>query len=244
MAMYEYYRKKTNFKKILKDLFLLYLIVVIFVSCFNAFLFQAFKIPSNSMEPQLNENSLIIANKFIYGIKLPFSDKKLFYSIKKIKRGDVIVFLSEDYMKKSRLFRAVSSFIYILTFSLVDIYNFGKNKSDILPTIYIKRVIGLPGDIIKYEINDNKISVLINGVPEEKIIGSKYVIKKEIVYDPILADLNLIKNEYRVKNNEFYVLGDNREASVDSRIWNHGIKSEQIIGKAILKYYPKLELIK
>ena len=50
----------------------------------------------------------------------------------------------------------------------------------------------------------------------------------------------ILQNEYNVKKNEYYVLGDNRISSYDSRICG-GIKSIQIIGKALLKYYPFTE---
>ena len=47
----------------------------------------------------------------------------------------------------------------------------------------------------------------------------------------------ILKNEYSVKENEYYMLGDNRISSADSRIWG-GVNADQIIGKAILIYYP------
>ena len=47
----------------------------------------------------------------------------------------------------------------------------------------------------------------------------------------------IIQNEYVLKDNEYYVLGDNRISSSDSRIWG-GVKKEQILGKVIFKYWP------
>ena len=70
----------------------------------RAFIMQAFKIPSASMEPTLLIGDYLLVNKFIYGIKIPFTDTKLF-ELKKPKRGDVIVFIfpldpSKDYIKR------------------------------------------------------------------------------------------------------------------------------------------------
>lgn len=239
MIKYEYYKKKKNFKKILFDFVIIYFFAFLFVNFFNAYFFQAFKIPSNSMEPQLTENSLVLVNKFIYGVKAPFSDNFFFKSNKNIKRGDVIVFYSNEYVQKNKFVRDLYSFIYTLSFSFIDLANLDKNTSN----TYIKRVIGLPGDTIKFEINDNKLIVLINDIPEKDIIKKRYFINSEQFRNPISFDINILKNEYKVKENEFYVLGDNRISSVDSRTWNHGINLKQIIGKAVLKYYPKLEVI-
>lgn len=70
----------------------------------RAYVVQAFKIPSGSMIPTLLVGDHLLVNKFIYGIKLPFSDKKLLV-IRKPERGDIIVFKypedpSRDFIKR------------------------------------------------------------------------------------------------------------------------------------------------
>jgi len=67
-------------------------------------LVQAFKIPTGSMRPTLLEGDLILVNKFIYGVKIPFSDLRL-PAVRQPKRGDVIVFIypedrSKDFIKR------------------------------------------------------------------------------------------------------------------------------------------------
>lgn len=239
MIRFEHYKKKIKFKKIITDLILIYILAIVFVLIFNSFLFQAFKIPSNSMEPQIKENSLILVNKFVIGFKYPFTDKRLFNGTSSIKRGDIIVFMSHDYIKKNKFLRDMSSIVYILSFTLIDFFNLDRSNSN----IYIKRVIGLPGDVIRYTIENDKMIVLINNIPENQIIKKKYQLIEETSANSLLLDKTIYKNEYVVDKNEFYVLGDNRISSLDSRIW-HGVKSKQIIGKALLKYYPNIEVIK
>lgn len=236
---HDHYKKKLNYKNIIKEIFLIYLSAVIFVLIFNSFFFQAFKIPSNSMEPQIHGNSLIIVNKLVYGTKFPFSDKRMFDNSKKIKRGDVIVFMSHEYYNKNKFYRIISSIVYTLSFSFIDINKFDKENVN----IYIKRIIGLPNDTIKYQIKDGRVIVLINDIPEFEIIKGKYQIINEDQNNSLLLEKMLIQSEYKVKNGEYYVLGDNRLSSIDSRIWE-GIKLEQIIGKAVLKYFPKIEKLK
>jgi len=191
------------------------------------------------MEPQITENSLILVNKFSLGIKYPFSEKRIINKTSDLKRGDIIVFMSNEYYKKNKFLRDISSLVYILTFSVVDFYNFDKTNSNIM----IKRIIGIPGDTIKYSFENGKSLVLINNIEEKNIIRKKYKIVEENINNSPMLDKMMNKIEYKVKGNEYYVLGDNRISSIDSRIW-FGIKSEQIIGKALLKYYPKIEVLK
>jgi len=91
-------------KKFIKE-YLEPIIIAILIALFiRTFIVQAFKIPSSSMEPTLQVGDHILVNKFIYGIKIPFTDIKLL-EFKKPKRGDIIVFIypkdrSKDFIKR------------------------------------------------------------------------------------------------------------------------------------------------
>lgn len=231
---FEHYKKKVNKKRILKDIIFIYLIAVIFVLLFNSMILQAYKIPSNSMEPQINEHYRILVNKYIYGPKYPFSEKKIFDATNNIRRGDVVVFMSNEYFRKNKFVRVISTLLYTLSFSIIDLSNHVYKEES---NIYIKRVIGIPGDTIKYELVDGKVMVLINSIPERKIIGINYDLIEETERNSKLLSKMILINEYKVKGNEYYVLGDNRISSSDSRIWG-GVNSRQMIGKAITIYYP------
>jgi len=81
------------------------IIIAVLIALFiRTFIIQAFKIPSSSMEPTLLVGDYLLVNKFLYGIKIPFSEKKLF-QLKKPKRGDIVVFIypkdrSKDFIKR------------------------------------------------------------------------------------------------------------------------------------------------
>ena len=91
-------------KKFVKE-YLEPIVVAILIALFiRTFIVQAFKIPSSSMEPTLQVGDHILVNKFIFGIKIPFTDMKLM-EFKKPQRGDVIVFIypkdrSKDFIKR------------------------------------------------------------------------------------------------------------------------------------------------
>lgn len=87
------------------------IVIAILIALFiRAFVVQAFKIPSSSMEPTLQVGDYILVNKFIYGIRIPYSDKifgesKKFFEWKTPQRGNVIVFIfpkdrTKDFIKR------------------------------------------------------------------------------------------------------------------------------------------------
>jgi signal peptidase I len=85
---------------------------------------------------------------------------------------------------------------------------------------FIKRVIGLPGDTISY----TSTTVMVNGV----VLNEPYISQKA---NP------LAKNPFVVPANDYFVMGDNRPASDDSRDWGYVPKS-YIVGKAVVVYWP------
>lgn len=94
--------------------------------------------------------------------------------------------------------------------------------------LFIKRVIGLPGETV--EIKDGKVYIDGSETPlddsfiPEKMLGS---------YGP-----------YKVPENCYFMLGDNRNNSKDSRFWtNTFVRFDQIVGKAVVRYYPSMKLL-
>jgi len=159
----------------------------------RAFVVQAFKIPSGSMIPTLQIGDHILVNKFIYGIKIPFTDKKLF-TFKEPKRGDIIVFRYP-----------------------------GDEDRD-----FIKRAIGLPGDTI--EIRDKQVS--INGKP----LKEPYAIFNE---HNILGNAGYSRDNYgpvKIPPHHLFVMGDNRDNSMDSRFWGF-LDESKVKGRAFIIYW-------
>jgi len=91
-------------KKFIKEYLEPIVIAVLIALFIRTFVVQAFKIPSSSMEPTLLVGDYILVNKFIYGIRIPYTDTK-FFPMKQPDRGDVIVFIypkdtSKDFIKR------------------------------------------------------------------------------------------------------------------------------------------------
>lgn len=98
-------------------------------------------------------------------------------------------------------------------------------------TYYIKRVIGLPGETVKI---DNEGNIYIDGEILEENYG------KEVIQNPGLAAETI-----HLGSNEYFVLGDNRNDSADSRDPSVGnVYGDDIVGKAWFRFYPNFEVIK
>ncbi len=175
------------------------LIAVIFVNFARIFVFQAFKIPTGSMEDNLKVGDHIIVNKFIYGpVSGPLA--KL-VPIREPKRGDIIVFrypLQPD-------------------------------------TDFVKRVIGMPGDVV--EVKDK--AVYINGKPLDEpyvIHVDPTIFKKQPVPLPEPYRSRDEFGPYTVAPTSYFAMGDNRDRSSDSRYWGT-VPRSMIKGRAFMVYW-------
>ncbi len=181
--------------------------VFLAVFVLRSFLFEPFRIPSASMMPTLLIGDFILVNKYAYGLRFPVSHWEIFGGGMP-ERGDVIVF------------------------------RFPQNP-DIL---FIKRVVGLPGDKIAYR---NK-TLYVNGMPVTQSLKKDYNGEKRFVstrvetlhngirYETLLRpDRASAKLEKIVPEGHYFVLGDNRDNSRDSRVWGF-VPDENLVGRAII----------
>ena len=185
--------------------------VILLVLILRSFMMEPFRIPSGSMMPTLLVGDFIMVNKFSYGLRLPVTHQKIL-DIGEPERGDAAVF------------------------------RFPKDPS----VDYIKRVVGLPGDVIGYS---NK-TLYINGeaAPQElldtyqgtgagfNMSGNNYISEKFAdSLHHILVDPNKPSQlgEMAVPEGHYFVLGDNRDNSNDSRFWGF-VPEENLVGKAVM----------
>lgn len=188
--------------------------VILVVFLLRSFIVEPFRIPSGSMLPSLHIGDFILVNKFSYGIRLPVINKKI-VGVSSPERGEVMVF---------------------------------RFPHD--PSInFIKRVVGLPGDKIEYK--DKRVHVNGQPVPLESQgefdfkevsqsthIGKRYLetldtITHEIIVDP---SKQTTETSYAVPEGHYFVMGDNRDHSNDSRYWGF-VPEKNIIGKAFFIWF-------
>ncbi|TDQ40197.1 signal peptidase I [Thiopseudomonas denitrificans] len=192
--------------------------VLAIVFVLRSFLFEPFQIPSGSMIPTLQVGDFILVNKFSYGIRLPVVDLKV-VPLGDPQRGDVMVF---KYPEDPRI-------------------------------NYIKRVVGVPGDIVTYSF-DKRLYINGEPVPEQWLGEEPGSLGRAQLFTEQLGEHSYQvrkennrrmepSREWLVPEGHYFMLGDNRDNSKDSRYWNDPhiapefmgmVPDSYIVGKASL----------
>jgi signal peptidase I len=177
--------------------------VLLFVLVIRSFVFEPFRIPSGSMMPTLLQGDFIFVKKYAYGLRLPVSEAKIIETGEP-ERGDVVVF---------------------------------RLPSD--PSInYIKRVVGLPGDVVTYR----RHVLTINGEvvdtekhPHASAIDPRFVEQLgDRQHEILISKSNNTDRdgEFMVPAGHYFVMGDNRDNSKDSR-YIESIPESHLVGEAV-----------
>ncbi len=220
----EFYAKEdlewaeTVFSAVLLAAFLMYFVV------------QAFKIPSGSMRLTLQEGDHLFVNKFIYGTRIPMTEKRL-VRLKDVQRGDIIVFQFPSLVRDE--LHCGSS-------------QYGKD--------FIKRVVGVAGDKVELKdgmlfVNDKRVQDEENYIqyldsrrqpgPETPLDVKEY----QRLWESRLLDRKLgdaLRDAFgpiRVPEKSYFLMGDNRDRSCDSRFWGP-VPERFVKGKAWFIYWP------
>ncbi|MDT3845353.1 MAG: signal peptidase I [Vibrio anguillarum] len=197
--------------------------VIAFVLVLRSFVYEPFQIPSGSMMPTLLVGDFILVEKYAYGLKGPVWRTQL-VETGKPERGDVVVF-----------------------------------KYPPQPSIdYIKRVVGMPGDTVRYSSNKEiciqaqgsteckqvKLSNVEesefnqNGIPLIQVNEKLGQVEHQILINPLRRDrVDAYQprhgvNEWVVPQGQYFVMGDNRDNSADSRYWGF-VPEANLVGKAV-----------
>ena len=182
-------------KSTLREYFESILVAVVLALFVRTFVFQAFKIPTGSMKPNLLVGDHLIVNKFIFAPAV-FGLERALLPMRPIERGDIIVFKFPEEPERD----------------------------------FIKRVIGLPGDTLELR----NQTVLING----QALTEPYA---HYLFPPAAegqmeGDLRRKYGPVTVPAGHFFMMGDNRDDSQDSRFWGF-LPETYVKGRALFIYW-------
>ena len=177
--------------------------VLLFVLIIRSFVFEPFRIPSGSMMPTLVQGDFIFVNKWSYGLRLPVTETKIL-NTGSPERGDVVVF---------------------------------RLPSD--PSVnYIKRVVGLPGDELVYErhrLTINGEEVPLDQHPDATPQSPRFVeMLGDREHEILITNAGYMVRDgvYKVPEGHYFVMGDNRDNSRDSRFID-AIPETHLVGEAV-----------
>jgi signal peptidase I len=122
---------------------------VIAVFLINQYLFQLFLIPTPSMENTLLVRDRVFVSKTSFGIEIYPSGPKIAQGNRLVHRDNIITFYNPEYITKGPFFDVLSQILYMGTFSLVNIDR--NEDGSIAERLYVKRAIGFPGDIVRFQ---------------------------------------------------------------------------------------------
>ncbi len=202
---------KEQFKANLKELIDTVVFVVVAVIIIRFFVAELRWIPSGSMRPTLLEGDRIVVEKLT---KFPNLIKNKKFE-NEPQRGDVMIFYPPFVKLKTD---GLSVFSRLTGFFCKDI-------------AYIKRVVGLPGE--KFEIKKNSngaYHVYIN----DKRLDEEYIMSE---YDYHTCKENMYCGPFIIPENNYFMMGDNRGNSQDSRFWGT-LPKERLIGRAVFTFWP------
>jgi signal peptidase I len=189
--------------------------ILLLVLLLRSFVVEPFRIPSGSLKPTLLIGDFVLVNKFTYGLRLPVLHTKI-YSMNEPKLGDVVVF------------------------------RWPPNPSE----DYIKRIVGLPGERLAYldkilSVNGQAALQSYQGkATDSNDVGEEWpvlvnqenlaTVKHAIYLRPDIAPQNF--SGLVVPQDEYFVMGDNRDDSNDSRYWGF-VPEKNLAGKAFMIWF-------
>jgi len=196
----------------------------------RACVIEPFRIPSGSMLPTLLVGDHLFVNKFIYGIKIPFTDQRL-PGLRAPERGDVVVFTVGRDPARGESAGGIHP---------------ADERPDLPTDSFVKRIVGLPGDVV--EVRGGAVS--INGTPiAQEPTGETFPdgrgAQLTVNREQIEGHAHLVLDDPResradgvwtVPAGRYLMMGDNRDQSSDSRFWGF-VREAEFKGPAFVTYW-------
>jgi signal peptidase I len=221
-------------RKLLKLAIVTLVLYLIISSMFLA----TFQVESASMEPLLEAKDRIFVSPIVYGARFLFFSAKL-PSVREPERGDIVVIHSPMYDPPVAPLSLLEPLIRFFSFQRGSVVRDESGRR--VPPYMIKRIVAVPGDTIK--ISDFSAYIRPHGgstfISEQELIPRPYTIIVESLPEGWAKEFPLSgeRPPLTLAEDQYFLLGDNRQKSSDSRSWGP-ITREQLLGKVLYRYWP------
>jgi len=214
------------------------LVALVLYLLVSRFFISTYRIESVSMEPALHPADRVIVSSIAYGPRVPFTVSRLPGSGVP-ERGDLVVVQPPFLVEPSLIARILEPLAGFFSLQKATLHRdwYGGRVNGVL----VKRVIGIPGDTVK--LASFVVALKPRGgsdfVPENQLIPVRYEIQTALGAQGWSASYPFSGNSQEIKlgDDQYFVLGDNRTASSDSRSWGP-VTKDRIVGKVIYRYWP------
>jgi signal peptidase I len=218
--------------KILLVAFLIYLFL-------SGLFLTAFQVDSASMRPTLTERDRVLVSPLTYGGRIPFFRDARLPAVRQPSRGDIVVVESPAYVRPSFPLAALEPVVRFLTLQQAGVVRDYTGRA--VPRYMIKRVIGVPGDTVRMSqyVAYIKTAAAKDFVPEQALLGDDYSVRTDRLPEGWTEDLPFSGglDPVTLSADEYFLLGDNRPDSSDSRSWGP-VSGRKLLGKAFFRYWP------
>jgi signal peptidase I len=235
-----YFRRKKRKYTFITGIIKVILLLVIFYLIITHFFITSFEVESISMSPAFQKGDKVFSSPLLYGPPIPFMTERI-TGIQKPQRGDIVIITPPYYPRDNIFVRIFEPFLRFFSFQKASFINSpdGRRMSEYT----VKRIIGIPGDVVmmKHFIAYIKRPGSSDFVKEDTFIKRNNTITVNQQYFipgwddrlPFSGNVDAVI----LDENQYFVLGDNRTSSNDSRSWGT-LHFSRIAGKIILRYWP------
>lgn len=236
-SRYQSYTAQIERRKKMGRLFRTFLLIFFIYALFQSLFLRTLKVSNEAMAPEFSSGDMVVSIPLLAGPRVPFFGWSL-PSVRGLERGDVVEVIP-SFVEEAPFW--ISGPDEILRFVTLNNFSLHGGREKWVFSQSIKRIIGLPGDRVR--VKDFVAYIQPSGersfLSEYELSPKRYDVDKGILpqgwreTDPLGAGAD----EVLLGPDEYYVLGDNRGASSDSRLWGV-VKARNILGLVVLQYWP------
>jgi signal peptidase I len=203
----------------------------------TAFVVTSVRVGSVSMQPTLREGDLLFVAPLVYGARIPLTRARV-PGFRAPARGDVVLLEAPQAARRGGIGRTADAVVRFFTLQLAGTYPDALSGG--VSRLLVKRVVAVPGDTVRIDgyrawvrlrdATEFKAEATLARRPYDPQVSASAPLSRDVPFGGTV-------DERVLGGGEYFVLGDNRADSSDSRSWG-AVSMERIVGPVVLRYFP------